>query len=162
MLISLGIPKFIFSRILADLYFDYRECLIHNRRQFNFPDRTQFVKRLRSERSSSSKGPSRWITPKEGDVHKWRHPLRGEGGSAKRWHYFISIFSKMGDKGEGRVKNLKKWVPSFMDGPLPIFNTLIYEFFFSPMVAKMQESINDITFFEIFNSSLPLVTHFTK
>ena len=68
----------------------------------------------------------------------------------------------MGDKGEGRVKNLKKWVPSFMDGPLPIFNTLIYEFFFSPMVAKMQESINDITFFEIFNSSLPLVTHFTK
>ena len=97
-----------FPRILVDLYFDYRECLIHNRRQFNFPDRTQFVKRLRSERSSSSKGPSRWITPKEGDVHKWRHPLRGEGGSAKRWHYFISIFNKMGDKGEGRVKNLRK------------------------------------------------------
>ena len=105
----IGHPKnLFFPRILADLYFDYRECLIHNRRQFNFPDRTQFVKRLRSERSSSSKGPSRWITPKEGDVHKWRHPLRGEGGSAKRWHYFISIFSKMGDKGEGRVKNLRK------------------------------------------------------
>ena len=35
----------------------------------------------------------------------------------------------MGDKGEGGVKNLKKWVMSFMDGPLctlqlPIF---IYE-----------------------------------
>ena len=97
-----------FSRILADLYFDYRECLIHNRRQFNFPDRTQFVKRLRSERSSSSKGPSRWITPKEGAIHKWRYPLRGEGGSAKRECYFVSIFSKMGDKGEGRVKNLRK------------------------------------------------------
>ena len=24
----------------------------------------------------------------------------------------------MGDKGEGEVKNLKKWVTSFMDGPL--------------------------------------------
>ena len=24
----------------------------------------------------------------------------------------------MGDKGEGGVKNLKKWVMSFMDGPL--------------------------------------------
>ena len=28
----------------------------------------------------------------------------------------------MGDKGEGRVKNLKKWVISFMDGP----NSKIY------------------------------------
>ena len=27
------------------------------------------------------------------------------------------IFSKMGDKGEGGVKNIKKWVTSFMDGP---------------------------------------------
>ena len=26
-------------------------------------------------------------------------------------------FSKMGDKGEGGVKNLKKWMTSFMDGP---------------------------------------------
>ena len=29
----------------------------------------------------------------------------------------ISLFSKMGDKGEGGFKNLKKWVTSFMDGP---------------------------------------------
>ena len=29
----------------------------------------------------------------------------------------ISLFSEMGDKGEGGVKNLKKWVTSFMDGP---------------------------------------------
>ena len=36
------------------------------------------------------------------DFHKWRHPFW--------WHYFISIFSKIGDKGEGGVKNLKKWV----------------------------------------------------
>ena len=35
----------------------------------------------------------------------------GEGGSAK------SQFSKMGDKGEQGVKNLKKWMTSFMDGP---------------------------------------------
>ena len=27
----------------------------------------------------------------------------------------------MGDKGEGGVKNLKKWVTLFMDGPLSIF-----------------------------------------
>ena len=60
----IGHPKnLFFPRILADLYFDYRECLIHNRRQFNFPDRTQFVKRLRSERSSSSKAP-------QGELHR--------------------------------------------------------------------------------------------
>ena len=29
-----------------------------------------------------------------------------------------SLFSKMGDKGERGVKNLKKWVMSFIDGPL--------------------------------------------
>ena len=33
----------------------------------------------------------------------------GGGGCA------ISLFSKMGDKGEGGVKNLNKWVTSFMD-----------------------------------------------
>ena len=42
----------------------------------------------------------------------------GGGGSAKGWRYSISLFSKMGDKGEGRVKILKKWETSFMDGPL--------------------------------------------
>ena len=39
----------------------------------------------------------------------------GEGGSAKSWHSSISLFSKMGDE-EGGIKNLKKWVTSFMDG----------------------------------------------
>ena len=29
----------------------------------------------------------------------------------------------MGDKGEGGVKNLKKWVMSFMDGPLKYIST---------------------------------------
>ena len=29
-----------------------------------------------------------------------------------------SLISKMGDKGEGGVKNLKKWETSLMDGPL--------------------------------------------
>ena len=28
-----------------------------------------------------------------------------------------SLFSKMGDKGKGGIKNLKKWVTSFMNGP---------------------------------------------
>ena len=44
------------------------------------------------------------------------HLLRGKGRSAKRWCDSISLFSKMGDKGEGGVKSLKKWVTSFMDG----------------------------------------------
>ena len=52
-----------------------------------------------------------------GVVHKWCHPLKGEGGLAKRWCHSISLFCKMGDKGEGGVKNLKKWVTSCMDGP---------------------------------------------
>ena len=51
-------------------------------------------------------------------VHKWRHPLMEEGGSAKSQRFSISLFSKMGDKGEGGVKNLKKRVTSFMDNPL--------------------------------------------
>ena len=34
--------------------------------------------------------------------------LRGRGRSAKRWHYAISLFSKMDDKGERGIKNLKK------------------------------------------------------
>ena len=43
----------------------------------------------------------------------------GEGGSAKTLHWSISLFSKMGDKGEGEFKNVKKTaqVISFMDGP---------------------------------------------
>ena len=39
--------------------------------------------------------------------------------SVKRWHCSISLFSKMGDKGEGWVKNLFKWVTSFIDGCIP-------------------------------------------
>ena len=35
-------------------------------------------------------------------------PTKGEGRSAKRWHYSISLFSKMGDKGEGRGQNSQK------------------------------------------------------
>ena len=45
----------------------------------------------------------------------------GEGGLAKRRCYSISLFSKMPDKGEGGVKNLKKWVTSFVDGLLKVF-----------------------------------------
>ena len=30
----------------------------------------------------------------------------------------ISLFSKMGDKGEGGAKNIKKWVTSFIDSPI--------------------------------------------
>ena len=58
------------------------------------------------------------LTKHSGTVHKWRHPLRGEGGSAKRWHYSISLFSKMGNQGDRGVKKLKKRVTSFLDNPL--------------------------------------------
>ena len=50
-------------------------------------------------------------------VHKWRH-LQGGKGVAKWWHYYISLYSKKGDKGEGGVKNLKMEVTSFVNGPL--------------------------------------------
>ena len=43
-----------------------------------------------------------------GAVHKLRHPLRGD----------LPKGSNMGDKGEGGVKNLKKWGTSFVDSPL--------------------------------------------
>ena len=44
-------------------------------------------------------------------------PTKGEGGSAKMWRYSISLFSKMGDMGEGGgVKNLKKEVTYFVNG----------------------------------------------
>ena len=59
----------------------------------------------------------RYFLTYDGVVHKWRHPRRGEGRSAKRWSYSISLFSKMGDKGEGGVKDFKNWVTSFMDSP---------------------------------------------
>ena len=57
------------------------------------------------------------ISPKlssKGAVHKWRHPLREGEGSVKRWRYSISLFCKMGNKGEGGVKNFKKWMTSFV------------------------------------------------
>ena len=55
------------------------------------------------------------------------HLLRGEGGSAKRWHYSIvkcprwlkGHSSEKRGCGEGGVKILKKWVMSFMDGDGP-------------------------------------------
>ena len=55
-------------------------------------------------------------------------PTYGGGGSDKRGHYSINLLSKMSDKGEGGVKNLKIWVMSFMEyGWLPIY------FFYLPM-----------------------------
>ena len=41
------------------------------------------------------------------------------GGICQMWCNSISLFRKMGDKGEGGVKNIKKRVTSLMDGPLP-------------------------------------------
>ena len=58
-----------------------------------------------------------WLLLLQGSVHKWRHPHIGGRVSANRWRYSVSLFSKIGDKDEGGVKNLKKWVMSFMDGP---------------------------------------------
>ena len=42
--------------------------------------------------------------------------LGGEGDLLKGDFTSKSILSKMDDKGKGRVKNLQKWVTSFMDG----------------------------------------------
>ena len=53
---------------------------------------------------------------------KVTHLGGGRGDLPKRWGYSISLFSKMGDKGNGGVKNLKKWVTSFMDGPKILFS----------------------------------------
>ena len=39
----------------------------------------------------------------------------GEGDLPKGGVTRINLFSKMGVMGEGGVKNLKKWVTSFMD-----------------------------------------------
>ena len=33
-------------------------------------------------------------------------------------HHVSTLFSKICDKGEGGVKNLKTWVTSIMEGPL--------------------------------------------
>ena len=38
----------------------------------------------------------------------------GGGGSAKRLCYCIGLFSIMGNKGEGGIKNLKKWALSLI------------------------------------------------
>ena len=72
----------------------------------------------------------------------------GGGGSAKRWRYSISLFCKMGDKGEGGVKNLKKWVTSIMDGPLSFPNQIFFRQFFNICwIIRKWPSINDVTLF---------------
>ena len=55
--------------------------------------------------------------------HKWRHVTHLEG--RRDLHLpkddvipYYSLFSKKGDKGETGVKNLRKWVMLFIDGPL--------------------------------------------
>ena len=54
------------------------------------------------------------------DVINW-----GGGGFAKRRSHLISLFSKSDDE-EGRgVKNLKKMMTSFMNGPLYVFSKLL-------------------------------------
>ena len=40
-------------------------------------------------------------------THKWGHPLGGRG-SARRWRYSISLFSKMGEEGGGRGRKSQK------------------------------------------------------
>ena len=67
-----------------------------------------------------------------GAINKWHHPLRGEGGSAKRWHYSmsISLFINMGEKAEGGVKNLKKWVTSMMDAHIVFILSLVLQVIF--------------------------------
>ena len=75
-----------------------------------------------------------WLLLLQGSVHKWRHPHIGGRVSANRWRYTISLFSILGVKGEGGDKNLKKWVTSFMDGPLVI---MIMPFLFSGVIRYL-------------------------
>ena len=44
-------------------------------------------------------------------------PTKVEGDLPNGDVFFISLFSKMGDKVVGGVKNLKKWLTSIMNGP---------------------------------------------
>ena len=55
-------------------------------------------------------------------------PTWGRGICQKVTLLHKSLFSKMGDKGQGGVKNLKKWVTSFMDRPLLMFPKALYYF----------------------------------
>ena len=53
----------------------------------------------------------------------------------------MSLFCKMGDKGEGGVKNLKKWVMSFLDHHYQqkchnFFMLLCYATYISPQYYK--------------------------
>ena len=66
-------------------------------------------------------------------------PTQGEGGSAKRWHYSISLFRKMGEKGEVGIKSLKKLVMSFMAGPLIQWPAALNCFAFFRFAMKIQE-----------------------
>ena len=54
-----------------------------------------------------------------GAIHNLRHQLsRGRVDLPKGdVTTYVNLFSKNGDKGEGGVKHIKKWVTSFMDGP---------------------------------------------
>ena len=66
-------------------------------------------------------------------------PTQGEGGSAKRWHFSISLFRKMGEKGEVGIKSLKKLVMSFMAGPLIQWPAALNCFAFFRFAMKIQE-----------------------
>ena len=67
-----------------------------------------------------------------GAVHKWCHP--GGGGSAKRWHYSITLFSKMCDKGgEGSKISKHGWHHLLM---APYTSLSWLEFFWIRMLCK--------------------------
>ena len=84
----------------------------------------------------------------KGVVQKWSHPLRGKGRSAKRWCYSISLFSKMGDKGEGGVKN---WVTSFMDGHKSWGKRVLYKtrVYYQISYSNCENFIFDASFYKL-------------
>ena len=55
-----------------------------------------------------------------GPVHKWCHWLWEEKGSAKRWHYSISLFSIMGAIRGGRGQKSQNMGDIFYGWPLSI------------------------------------------
>ena len=64
----------------------------------------------------------------------------------------------MGDKGEGGVKNLKKWATSFMDIPVPFGiqqSTLISEKYQVAIILSQNSNSNYALLFLVFSRGIP-------
>ena len=75
--------------------------------------------------------------------HKRCYQSNGRG-VAKRWSYLISLFCKSDDEGGG-VKNLKKLIKSFMNGPwwesfhIPSNKMIAHRLFLEILEAQLRQ-----------------------